>query len=128
MASDKLVLLIEDDEDIVNLFSLTIELVKGYVLETIFDGAAGLKRVGRKPIPGLVLLDLHLPHVSGDRILKQIRAREGWKDVPVVIISAYPESAGKYMRGDPRLPRADQVFLKTDFSVDKLRSVLVQYR
>jgi CheY-like chemotaxis protein len=128
MASDKLVLLIEDDEDIVNLFSLTIELVKGYVLETIFDGAAGLKRVGRQPIPGLVLLDLHLPHVSGDRILKQIRAREGWKDVPVVIISAYPESAGKYLRGDPRLPRADQVFLKTDFSVDKLRSVLVQYR
>lgn len=38
--------------------------------------------------PGLVILDLKLPKITGLEILKEIRADAGKKDVPVVIFSS----------------------------------------
>ncbi len=38
--------------------------------------------------PDLVLLDLHLPDLSGHQVLQAIRARESIKDTPVVILTA----------------------------------------
>ncbi len=41
--------------------------------------------------PRLVLLDLHLPKVSGIEVLQVIRADERTKDLPIVVMSAAEE-------------------------------------
>lgn len=43
--------------------------------------------------PDIVLLDLHLPGVSGTQILEHLRADEQLKSVPVVVITAYARDA-----------------------------------
>lgn len=43
--------------------------------------------------PKLVLLDLKLPKVSGHEILKQMRADEGLKSVPVVVLTSSNEES-----------------------------------
>jgi CheY-like chemotaxis protein len=38
--------------------------------------------------PSLAVLDLNLPRVSGDEILRRLRASEKWRHVPVIVMSS----------------------------------------
>jgi signal transduction histidine kinase/ActR/RegA family two-component response regulator len=50
-------------------------------------GRLGLD-LAREHLPHLILLDLHLPDLSGDRVLAELRGDEATADIPVVILSA----------------------------------------
>lgn len=52
---------------------------------TAKEAAAVLKE---KPLPALMVLDLMLPEMSGIDFLKQIRNREEFEALPVIILSA----------------------------------------
>jgi CheY-like chemotaxis protein len=51
------------------------------------QGRLGLQ-LAREHRPDLILLDLHLPDLSGERVLHELRADERTKDIPVLVISA----------------------------------------
>jgi CheY-like chemotaxis protein len=36
----------------------------------------------------VILLDLHLPDISGEEVLEQLKAEEATRDIPVVVVSA----------------------------------------
>jgi CheY-like chemotaxis protein len=55
-------------------------------LESIF-GAGSWARGPRKPRPGVVLLDLNLPKVSGIEVLRQLKADPSTRGIPVVILT-----------------------------------------
>ena len=38
--------------------------------------------------PALILLDLHLPDISGDQVLQELRANSVTASIPVVVVSA----------------------------------------
>ena len=38
--------------------------------------------------PDLILLDLHLPDIDGEEVLRRLRADERMRDIPVIILSA----------------------------------------
>jgi CheY-like chemotaxis protein len=44
--------------------------------------------LAREHRPDLVLLDVHLPDIDGDEVLRRLRADEVTAGVPVVIVSA----------------------------------------
>lgn len=50
-------------------------------------GGIGLE-LAREHRPDLVLLDLHLPDLGGDEVLRRLRADPATEDIPVVILSA----------------------------------------
>ncbi|MGA2029518.1 MAG: response regulator [Verrucomicrobiota bacterium] len=81
----KKVLIIEDDQIIANIYrnKLTVE---GYQVETASDGEAGLALIASFQ-PGLVLLDLMLPKMSGVEVIKQIRAGSESAKLPVIVFS-----------------------------------------
>ena len=60
---------------------------KGYEVEGAVGGLAGIQAVAENP-PDLVLLDLMMPDVDGWEVYRQLRAREGLQDVPVIVITA----------------------------------------
>lgn len=38
--------------------------------------------------PDLILLDVHLPDINGDEVLRRLKANEGTREIPVVVLSA----------------------------------------
>jgi signal transduction histidine kinase len=50
-------------------------------------GQLGLE-LAREHLPHLILLDLHLPDLDGDRVLAQLQQDEATRDIPVVILTA----------------------------------------
>jgi PAS domain S-box-containing protein len=51
------------------------------------EGESGLA-LARAQLPGLLLLDIHLPDIPGEEILRQLRADPRTKHIPIVMISA----------------------------------------
>jgi PleD family two-component response regulator len=84
-------LIIEDDRDISALFRHVLDIA-GYHTEIILHGKEAIQRLNSVR-PDIILLDLHLPAVSGTQILEHVRADERLKAVPVVVITAYARDA-----------------------------------
>jgi two-component system, response regulator len=101
MNSEKLILLVEDNPDDV---LLTIEALKDNnilnKIEIAKDGVEALDFIfGRGQfanressiLPQLILLDLKLPKVDGLEVLKEIKANQITKMIPVVILTSSKE-------------------------------------
>src|SRR5439155_11912523 len=82
------VLYIEDNPANLQIVETILgELRPGLELRTATDGAAGAD-LAREQRPDLLLLDLNLPDVPGEEVLRRLRARVETADVPVLVLSA----------------------------------------
>jgi len=79
-------IIIEDDKNTADIFSAALQ-TSGYETEIIHDGRVAQERLNEK-VPYLVLLDLHLPNITGDKLLDQLIRDERFKDTYVIIASA----------------------------------------
>ena len=87
-AAEKLALIIEDDPTQQTIFSQALKMA-GFTTEVIGHGDQALERL-KEVVPKLIILDLHLPKISGDEILDAIRADERLASVPVILATADP--------------------------------------
>jgi DNA-binding response OmpR family regulator len=113
--SKPLALIIEDDFDLSEIFSAALQS-DGFETEVVRDGKAAIERL-KGTAPAVVLLDLHLPHVDGATILKNIHATKHFEKTSVIIATADAQQADE-LRGN-----ADLVLLKP-VSVDQLRELV----
>ncbi len=98
MAEDALILLVEDDPN--DLAVALRALDRAGLVESVRvlrDGQEALRRLGldaEEPVPSrgraprVIFLDLKMPKVDGFEVLREIRASEHVRDVPVVVISS----------------------------------------
>lgn len=89
------VFLIEDDGSYRWVIRRLLENAFGddVSVEEFSTGEAGLERAASDPAPDLVLLDLNLPGVDGFEVLRQLRAGERTRKVPVIIVTSSQEEA-----------------------------------
>ena len=80
------ILIIEDEEKISMIMKSYLEN-EGYKVIQAYDGLDGLDKFKKNEID-LVLLDLMLPKLSGEEIIKEIRS---FSQVPVIMVSAKVE-------------------------------------
>ena len=80
------VLVVDDDAAIRGLLRRILE-DEGYTVSEAQNGRAALERMGEQ-MPGAILLDLMMPEMDGFEFLSTLHGREGWRQVPVVIITA----------------------------------------
>ncbi len=86
------VLLIEDNSEIVDIVTITLQLRWAEVtLISTFLGNEGVK-LAKTEQPDLIMLDLGLPDIDGFQVLRQIR---DFSDVPVVILTVRGEEMDK---------------------------------
>jgi two-component system phosphate regulon response regulator PhoB len=83
------ILVIEDTRDLVEVLTLALQR-EGYEISVAYDGNEGLRKA-QTLLPDLILLDVMLPGMSGTDVLRELRAGERTRDVPVIIISARAE-------------------------------------
>ena len=82
----ELAFVVEDDEDLATIFAEALQS-SDYQVETIRDGSIARERLNQAE-PHLVVLDMHLPGVSGADLLTQIRSDARLKHVVVVLATA----------------------------------------
>jgi two-component system, OmpR family, alkaline phosphatase synthesis response regulator PhoP len=81
------ILVVEDDPHIAEGLRLNLAL-KGYEPQIALDGIAAL-RLWKEWKPGLIVLDIMLPHIDGLTVLRNIRLED--ERLPVLILSARGE-------------------------------------
>ena len=77
---------IEDDPNISHLINIALTK-QGYTVKS-FVKFSDFKEEFNKVKPNMVLLDLMLPEISGEEILKKIREKDEYDDIEIIIISA----------------------------------------
>jgi two-component system phosphate regulon response regulator PhoB len=81
------VLVIDDDPQLQELVRVLLANI-GIDVVSAGTAADAAQILRQKPLPDLVLLDLMLPDVSGLELLRQIRAKEVFNNLPIIILSA----------------------------------------
>lgn len=123
----KLILWVEDDMNLVGLYQTMIAAMKGIDLEIMTLGAAAMQRIreieaGVAEKPDLVMLDLLLPDINGDQILRAMRQCAATKDIPVYILTNY---GGEEMEEElTKNLNAEKYMIKTEWTPRKLMPFL----
>jgi CheY-like chemotaxis protein len=81
------VLYIEDNLSNLRLVERILAQRPGIKLLAAMQGGLGLD-LAREHRPDLIFLDLHLPDIQGDVVLKRLREDEQTRDIPVIVVSA----------------------------------------
>jgi DNA-binding response OmpR family regulator len=112
-----LALIIEDDPKLCAIYE-TVVTQAGYDTEIIRRGDEALQRLSFVS-PRLILLDIHLPYVSGVELLKVIRASETLATTPIIVLTA-----DLYL-ADSLENQADYVIIKS-YGVSRLRELVAK--
>jgi len=83
----KRILVVEDETDVQDMIRLMLERV-GYEAIPALNVPAAVEILRAQPLPDVMLLDLMLPGISGLELLKQMREKSYFDNVPVIIVSA----------------------------------------
>ncbi|MDX6628740.1 MAG: hypothetical protein QOH00_986, partial [Gaiellales bacterium] len=81
------VLYIEDNLANYDLVRKVFDRLGGLELMSAMQGQIGIELAAQHH-PDLILLDLHLPDIDGEEVLRRLRADERTRDIPVIILSA----------------------------------------
>jgi CheY-like chemotaxis protein len=87
MSPAPVVLVIEDDPDIREAIA-DVLVMAGHDVALAAHGAEGLAWLEAHPRPGLILLDLMMPVMTGYEFLEHVRADRRWDGIPIALFSA----------------------------------------
>lgn len=116
---NKHVVICDDDEGIVDIMRIVLEK-SGYKVTVVDINQDIVKQIEHSK-PNLILMDLWMPHQSGDITTLQIKTSEKTKHIPVIIISAVknPEQIASAIH-------ADDVICKP-FDIQELEQKVAKY-
>jgi CheY-like chemotaxis protein len=80
------VLVIDDNDAFARLVSVVLTSV-GCQVERAASGAEGLRMIASRP-PALIVLDLQMPQMDGIGVLRRLKARKPYDEIPVIVLTA----------------------------------------
>ena len=87
-------LVIEDDEDLAQIFAEALRGV-GFDVEILANGQVAEERLRKGTVPYLILLDMHIPHISGADLLTNIIKKDERLSQAIVIITTADARMGE---------------------------------
>ena len=93
--SSKLVAIVDDEPDIVELVSIHLQKA-GYKVKS-FENGEGLFRFLKTGDPDIVILDLMLPDSDGYEICKYLKKDDKYKNIPVIMLTARTDEMDKIL-------------------------------
>ncbi len=88
--SNKTILIVDDDKDTRTIIK-TILAAKGYTTQEAASGKEALFYIASFK-PGLILLDIMMPEMSGYDVMARLKMKPDTQDIPVIMLSAKAES------------------------------------
>lgn len=83
---DYLIYSVEDDINISSIINSTLSK-QGYDIRSFYNATDFLKAFKEKK-PNMILLDMMLPDISGENLIKEIRSDKKNNDIEIIVISA----------------------------------------
>jgi CheY-like chemotaxis protein len=90
------VLIVEDDGLTRQMLRTLLER-QGWDVREATNGRTGLAAL-REQLPALIILDLMMPEMDGFKFVNEMRAREAWRDIPVLVLTAKDLTRGERER------------------------------
>ncbi|HVG57601.1 MAG TPA: response regulator [Hyalangium sp.] len=87
----KTVLLVDDEHAILDALSGILE-DEGFRVVTAGNGREALGRLEEGASPDVVLVDVMMPVMDGRELLREMQGDARWRGIPVVLMSAVPQS------------------------------------
>ena len=94
-SSSKLIIVVDDEPDILELVVLNLEK-SGYKVKG-FETAESFFKYIKDKVPNLFILDLMLPDADGIEICKYLKKEEKYSSVPVIMLTAKAEEMDKVL-------------------------------
>lgn len=88
----KRVLIIDDDDDIREVATLTLEMIGGWTVLTANSGAAGIVRANQEK-PDAILLDVMMPGMDGPTTFQEMQKIPEIAHIPVILLTAKVQGA-----------------------------------
>ena len=86
----KKVLIVDDDKNAVKFMSVMLE-ENGYQPVIAHDGREGLQKVEENDVD-LIVLDVMMPKKTGFVLFKELKRKDEYKDIPVLMLTAVAAS------------------------------------
>jgi len=119
----KKILLVDDDVVVRTLYRRKLEQ-GGFEVGPAEDGLQAIQKLGTGAfLPDLVMLDLMMPKLSGESVLRFVRSHPQLAKLPVVILTNAFMSEQAQMVGDLGVTRA---IIKTECTPDKMLEIAYQ--
>jgi CheY-like chemotaxis protein len=121
VAPRKKILIVEDNDDGRDLLAKFINRLGHDAIEA----NSGREALGKafEMHPDLILMDIYLPDVTGDKIIARLKANPATQDIPVIITTALLERTTR----NHALHAGAAEILEKPFSIPILREVLDRY-
>jgi CheY-like chemotaxis protein len=90
MAMTDAIMIVDDNRDDIEITRAALEEIgRKEKVEAALDGEQALRYLREcKDLPGLILLDLKMPGMSGFDCLREIRADERLRPIPVIVVTS----------------------------------------
>ena len=81
----KRILLVEDDVALAQLYRGVLRMA-GFEATHVSDGWSALRAI-EEDRPDVIVLDIHLPGLSGDELLNELAARPDTRQIPAIVVT-----------------------------------------
>ena len=118
MSKEFLVLLIDDDSQLVDLFYTKLVKV-GFRVNKAYNGKEGYESA-KKEKPDLILLDLRMPVMDGAEALEKLHSDPLTKDIKIIILSSFNDWFAIKMSKETAVALGAIDFIEKGIDLDKL--------
>ncbi len=94
------VLIVDDDRELRALYRTVLERA-GHLVDEAANGAEALKYLMTRT-PDVIVMDMLMPMLGGEAVMKRIRQMPALNDVRIVVLTAYPRfrDSALYLQAD----------------------------
>ncbi len=113
------ILVVDDSPEICELLQLHLETA-GYEVLLAADGTGAIELI-KEMKPDLAIVDLNMPHLSGDEFVASLKSSPATRDVPVILLSSQEDLA------DHAKLLGAAAYLSKPVSADRILAVVARH-
>ena len=116
---NKTIMVVEDEQIFHDRYEVMLENT-GYEIISVYDGHEALLKLEEKK-PDLIITDIVLNMMTGDTLFLYLKSMPEYADIPVIVVSGYPEHAYKNLKQvDPNLVYLDKAYLTKEKLLEEI--------
>ncbi len=123
MSSKKLILVVDDDTDLVEMVAMKLES-KNFRVAKAYDGIEAMAKI-KEERPALIILDVMMPRKDGYTLCDELKKSDEYKGIVIILLTAVTSaiSSTNYTHMGGKTTLADD-FIAKPIDMDKLMEIV----